>query len=313
MTDDISLRDSATPPETLAQPLTQNPPRRVLLLVNHHSRQGRTRAHQAADYLRSLGLEVFEETSETPEQISPLIVSYRQRVDGAVIGGGDGTLNAAIAGLLETQLPLGILPLGTANDLARTLSIPLNIIAACNVIAQGRTQRIDLGQVNDRYFFNVASLGLSVQITEQLSGDAKRRWGVLAYLATALRVLWRARPFRAEICVNGEFIRVKTIQIAVGNGRHYGGGMTVAHDATIHDQRLDLYSLELQHWWQVLALFPALYHGHHPKWMGVRLLHAQELEVHTRRPRSINTDGEIVTSTPAHFRVLPRSLPVWVP
>jgi YegS/Rv2252/BmrU family lipid kinase len=222
-------------------------------------------------------------------------------------------LNAAIEGLVDTQLPLGILPLGTANDLARTLRIPQSIPKACQVIAAGQSQRIDLGKVNDKHFFNVASLGLSVQITRQLDKEVKRRWGVLAYAATAIQVIWKARPFRAEIRICGDSISVRTVQIAVGNGRYYGGGMAVADDAAINDERLDLYSLEYQNWWQIFLLLPAIWRGRQANLPGVRSLQGKEFEIYTRKPQPINADGEIVTYTPAKFRLVPKAVEVFVP
>ncbi|HEY9749137.1 MAG TPA: lipid kinase [Allocoleopsis sp.] len=286
---------------------------RALLLVNRHSRRGGETLSQAISQLQALDFELFEESTAKPQQLSDIIRRYRDRVDLVIVGGGDGTLNAAIEGLVDTQLPLGILPLGTANDLARTLRIPQSLPKACELIAKGHSQRIDLGRVNDKHFFNVASLGLSVQITNQLDKKAKRVWGVLAYAATAIRVVWRARPFWAEIRLSGESIRVRTIQIAVGNGRYYGGGMTVADDAAINDQRLDLYSLECRHWWQIILLLPAIWKGRHGDWSAVRTLEGKEFEVYTRKPQPINADGEIVTYTPATFRLVPKAIAVFVP
>jgi len=287
--------------------------RRSLLLVNRHSRRGHETLSQVVTQLQGLGFELFEESTEKPQELPNIIRSYRDRVDLVIIGGGDGTLNAAIEGLVDTQLPLGILPLGTANDLARTLQIPQSIPQACQVIATGHSQRIDLGKVNHKHFFNVASLGLSVQITRQLDKKAKRTWGVLAYAATAIQVVWKTRPFRAEIRMGEDSIRVKTVQIAVGNGRYYGGGMAVADDAAINDQRLDLYSLEYQHWWQILLLVPAMWRGTHANWSGVRTLQGKEFDIYTRKAHPINADGEIVTYTPAKFRLIPKAMEVFVP
>ena len=285
---------------------------KALLLVNRHARRGQLDLAAAINFLKELGLVLIEESTDHPEQLSNLIRSYQDKVDLVIIGGGDGTLNAAIEGLIATSLPFGILPLGTANDLARTLAIPTNLSEACQVIARGLTKQIDVGRVNDKYFFNVASLGLSVQITQKLTKEAKRRWGLLAYAATTLQVIWQSRPFRAEILVPGEALRVRTIQIAVGNGRHYGGGMVIAQDAAIDDQRLDLYSLETKQWWQILALLPTMRKGNHAMLPGVRVLQGQEFEIRTSRPRPINTDGEITTHTPAKFTVIPKALTVFV-
>jgi diacylglycerol kinase (ATP) len=285
----------------------------ALLLINRHARQGQQQADAVITELRSLGLTLIEATPDSPEHIAEAIHQHQDQVDLVIVGGGDGTLNSAARALVTTQLPLGILPLGTANDLARTLGISTNLTEACQIIKQGKTQAIDLGCVNDQYFFNVASLGLSVQITHRLTKDVKRRWGVLAYAVTALKVLLNSRPFSAEIRCEGMVTPVKVVQIAVGNGRFYGGGMAIAHDAQINDQRLDLYTLEINHWWQMLALLPTLWQGYHTTTAWANAWQGQELFVNTRRPRLINTDGEISTTTPAHFRILPAALRVFVP
>jgi diacylglycerol kinase (ATP) len=288
--------------------------RKALLLINRHARKGHQQVELAVQQLQKLGLELFEEEMPPPEQLSDLIRRYQGQVDLAIIGGGDGTLNAAIAGLVDTQIPLGLLPLGTANDLARTLQIPADIAQACQVIATGTPQCVDVGWVNGQHFFNVASLGLSVKITRQLTKEVKQRWGILAYAIVAFQVLWKSRLFHAEVrLADGQIHRVKTIQIAVGNGRFYGGGMAVAPDAAIDDGRLDLYSLGLEHWWQMLALFPLLHRGHHASTPWSDAWAGQEFHVQTRRPRSINTDGEITTTTPAHFRVIPKALTIFTP
>ena len=287
--------------------------KKALLLVNQHSRKGEKLLSQATQKLQALGFELIVESTEGARELSDTIRRYQNQVELVIVGGGDGTLNAAIAGLIDTKLPLGILPMGTANDLARTLAIPTDLAAACQVIASGKVRLIDLGWVNGEHFFNVASLGLSVEITQRLTKDVKQRWGVLAYAFTALQTILKSRPFRAEIKVNNQCFNVKTIQIAIGNGSYYGGGMKVAEDATIDDMRLDLYSLETKSWWEIIALLPAMRQGNHTNWQNVRALHAQEIEINTSKRRPINTDGEITTHTPAKFRVIPQALAVIAP
>jgi YegS/Rv2252/BmrU family lipid kinase len=287
--------------------------KRALLLINRQARQGQKRFSQAVDILNDLDFELITVPLKNAEQLPQLVHQYGDYVDVVIVGGGDGTLNRVVDSLVEKQLPLGILPLGTANDLARTLSIPTSIAAACRVIAEGQIKYIDLGWVNGKHFFNVASLGLSVKITQKLSRGAKRRWGILAYAFTALQVIAKTRPFHAEIRVNGTSISAKTIQIAIGNGRYYGGGMAIAQDASIEDQRLDLYSLELQHWWQLFSLIWTLPQGQHRQLAWVRTLEGETIEIYTHKSRPINTDGELTTSTPATFQVIPRALGVFIP
>lgn len=286
---------------------------RALLLVNYKAAQAEAVYESARATLTEAGLEVVERPALGSGSMSDVIRRFRDRVDLVVIGGGDGTLNGAADGLMDTQLPLGILPLGTANDLARTLALPTELTEACRIIAAGHMRRIDMGRVNDRYFFNVASIGLSTAVARGLKRNAKRRWGVLAYAVTALRALWQMRPFHVEIRTEYETLHVKTVQIAVGNGVYYGGGMMIAADAAIDNSRLDFYSIEVRRWWQVLALFPALYSGNLQSLKQVRTLRGKSFDITTRRPRRVNTDGELTTHTPAQFRVVPRALSVFVP
>jgi len=285
----------------------------ALFLVNTHSRRGKESREEAIAYLERQGFELLEVSPSNYQELPQVIREYGPQMDLIIIGGGDGTLNGAVDALVDIQRPLGILPMGTANDLARTLQIPSSIPAACRAIATGKLHQIDLGWVNGKYFFNVASLGLSVKITDRLSQKSKGRWGIFAYAFCALKVLTQSRLFDAEIREGDRSHRVKTIQIAIGNGRYYGGGMAIAHDAAIDDQRLDLYSLGLEHWWQILAIFPALYQGRHHTLPGVLSLNGTELQVYTRHPLPINTDGEITTTTPAHFRVIPKALSIFIP
>ena len=104
-----------------------------------------------------------------------------------------------------------------------------------------------------------------------------------------------------------------TLQIAVGNGRYYGGGNAVEKTAEIDDRRLDLYSLEFARAWQMALMARSFRHGEHGAWDEVRAIRAKEFEVRTRRPRPINADGEIVTQTPARFALVPAAIEVFAP
>jgi YegS/Rv2252/BmrU family lipid kinase len=289
-------------------------PRPALLVVNSHSRRGAGAAEAVARALQAAGVPVLARECYHVGELSGLIRSIRNEVASVVIGGGDGTLNAAAPGLLNTGLPLGIIPLGTANDLARTLNIPSDLALSARIIAAGKLHRIDLGEVNGHLFFNVANIGFGVDLTRALTRDTKRRFGPLGYAIAGLRAIARLRPFRAEI-IHGSVTHVsRTVHVAVGNGRHYGGGMTVAEDACIDDGRLNVYSLEVDTFWRLLKLLPALRRGRHDIWEEIRALEGEAIVIRTPgRPRSVSADGEIVTRTPAHFRVRPGAVGMFVP
>lgn len=287
--------------------------RRALLVVNENSRQGREMGEAAVEVLEQGGLQLQRETCNRPGDLVEIIRRAADTADLVVLGGGDGTLSSAAPVLIETGLPLGILPLGTANDLARTLDIPIGTAEAAQVIVEGQLRRIDVGEVNGTPFFNVASMGLSVGMTRELTRDVKQRWGKLGYAIATFRALSHTRPFLAEIRSGNEVHRVRTLQIAIGNGRYYGGGLAVEEEADIDDGYLNLYSLEFDHLWKLALVYPAFRKGRHGMWKDVRAMSCGEVEIRTRRPKAVNTDGEITTQTPARFRVLPKAVSVFVP
>lgn len=286
---------------------------RALLIVNNNSRLGCDLLPIALQELEAQGIEAVHRECAGRDELAPLIASEARGLDCIIVGGGDGTLNAAAKGVVDAGLPLGILPTGTANDLARTLAIPVDLTAAVRVIADGHTRQIDLGEVNGVPFFNVASIGLSAELAQTLTSDVKRRFGRLGYGIAALKVLARARPFHATIKSETAVARVKTFQVAIGNGRYYGGGNMIEATAEIDDERLDLYSLEFQRVWKLALIAPAFRAGEHGAWDEVRAIRSTAFKIETRRQRPVNADGEIVTTTPACFSVRPRAITVFAP
>ncbi len=287
--------------------------RRVLLVVNRKSRTGAEQLEAAEACLRAQGLEVIALGVDAPREIPKAIQARASEIHLVALGGGDGTLNVACEAILDARLPFAILPLGTANDLARTLGIPSKLEDACAVAAKGLKYRIDLGRANGKYFFNVASIGLSVTVARSIDSATKRRWGPAGYALTVIRTLGKQRPFRARIRCDGRVLVVHAIQVAVGNGRHYGGGMTVAADAAIDDNLLHLYSISPLSLMRLLLLAPALRSGWQGRFEGVHRLCGTRIDIDTRRPFPVSTDGEVTTQTPVQFEVVPAAIEVMVP
>jgi diacylglycerol kinase (ATP) len=146
-----------------------------------------------------------------------------------------------------------------------------------------------------------------------LDGTLKRRYGRLGYAIAAFRVLARAKAFRAMIITKNGATRVKTLQIAIGNGVHYGGGNVIEATAAIDDGHLDLYSLELGSVWKLALMAKDFRAGSHGAWQEVRTERCTEFEVRTRNPMPINTDGELITETPAKFKMLRNAVTVFAP
>lgn len=284
----------------------------ALLIANDKSRRGSEIAPFEAA-LRAGGLEIRRETVDDAAALPALIREVASEVSCVLLGGGDGTLHAAAPALCDTGLSLGILPLGTANDLARSLDIPDTADAAAAIVLAGNVRSIDVGTVNGIPYFNVASLGLSVAVTENLSGIMKRRFGMLAYPIAAALTVAKYRRFSVTLRADEEEILARTLQVAVGNGRYYGGGNLVHADAEIDDGILDVYSLEPRAWWRLVVMARAFRNGEHDRIREVRSLRCRTLSVTTKKPHDVTADGEIVTKTPAEFAVLRNAVRVFVP
>ena len=288
-------------------------PLTALLLINENSRNGKASREQAKASLLSHRIEVIEPAKDDHRSSSDLIRAYADGIDLVIIGGGDGSLNAAAAGLISSGLPLGVLPLGTANDFARTLGISSDLQQAVKIIAAGHRRAIDLGEVNGHLFFNVSSIGFSATLARHLTAESKKRWGTFGYALAAFKLLKQSRPFSASLEHDGVTEKVKTVQVSVGNGRFYGGGMTIEQSAAPDDGRLDVYSLEIAHGWQMIALLPALRRGTHGRWRRVRTFSTTALTLTTRRPHDINADGELIGRTPARFTIKAKAIQVFAP
>ncbi len=286
---------------------------RALLLINRGSRQGEANAEAAFAELEALGVEPVLGDFEQPTDVPASIDAHADSVDVVVLGGGDGTINLAAAAIMRSGLTMAVLPLGTANDFARTLMIPENLVEACANVVQGIDHPVDLGQVNDVYFVNVASIGLAVRACEYRSDAAKRWFGALGYTSNVFAAFRDTEAFTARVVCDGKRHELHSIQIAIGNGRYFGGGLAVAEDAALDDGRLDLYSLKPQSMASLLSMVPALLRGPDKSIQGGQLVQGAEISVDTNMPMPINTDGEIQTQTPATFKVLRRALTVKVP
>ena len=285
--------------------------RPALLFRNRKSGGAEADLTGAVALLEGAGVEVTEVLPDSIDNLRHRIASAEEA--SVIIAGGDGTLNAAAPALMTLERPFGILPMGTANDLARSLGIPFDPVEAAAVIARGDSRRIDLGQIDGQPFFNVASIGLSAEVAREHEGDLKKHLGVLNYPISAWAAFRRQRPFAVELVIDGERIRRRCVQVAVGNGRHYGGGMTMDAAAEIDDGWLRVYYLKPSGPMAMLRMLPALRFGWLRRAPEAEVKWAKRVELKTRRPRQVNVDGELNGRTPVIIEVLPAAVAVFAP
>ena len=233
--------------------------------------------------------------------------------DRIVIRGGDGTLSKALPVLLELKKPVAVLPLGTANDFARTLGLSGDPLEAAKTALDGREHKIDLGLANGEPYLNVASVGVASQVIETQSKQLKCRWRVFAYAISLLRAARDLRPFIVELDIDdAPSWSAPVYQVSVGNGRYHGGGLTVAEDAAIDDGLLDLYVVYPGTFWQLFACLTHLRFG----LMKPNVLDrhtARKVTLRTRRARPVDADGRLTGETPVEISLLRKGLTVMVP
>ena len=234
-----------------------------------------------------------------------------------ILGGGDGSVSSVVDFLAHHRVVLGLLPLGTANDFARTLGIPSDIEGACQTIAAGKMVDVDLGLAGDNYFVNVASVGLGVEATRALSPWMKKSVGPLAYPAAAIKAFLSHEPFSARLTFpDGDHEPVeheRLLQVAVGNGRFYGGGMVVAPESGIDDRNLDVYAIELGRHRDLIGVARYLKSGDFIRNESVTQYRTERVRLETDPELAVNIDGEVVTRTPQDFSVAHNALKVLVP
>lgn len=295
---------------------TQPSTDRVAVVVNTASRSGARALPYLEQELASGGREVVvHRVHGGAGLVAALDAALAGSPDLLVVGGGDGTVGCAAERVAHTGTALGVLPLGTANDFARTLGIPTAVPAAVRTLLDGHVVDVDLGRVDGRAYLNVASLGLSVAVTRRLTPGLKRRLGRFAYPVATLAAHRSYRPFSATLeLADGSTLRLTDLlQVAVGNGRHYGGGLTVSPTASIDDHLLDVYAVERGRLRDHVSVARMLPTGRLVEHERVHHLTARRLRLVTDEPQEVNLDGEIAAVAPATFEVDRNALHVVVP
>ena len=321
-TPDVALTD---PPERGA---TEEGP--ALLLYNSGARRGGEALPLLLEALEVRGIPLAACHQLCREQ--PLEALVRGALAAGVrrilVGGGDGTLNGVVQHLLGQEVTLGVLPLGTGNDFARSLGIAPTLEAACDVIAEGYTARVDVGLANGHPFLNAVCLGLAPAITRRLTPEFKRRAGRLAYPVAALAELWEHQPFHLCLEADGTQVELEALHLVVGNGRYHGAGIMVAPDATLDDHRLDAYTITaacnasggedtgLGHMKDLSTLARvalSLRRGEQGAHPAVTCVRTTRLFVDARPAQDITADGEFIGQTPVRLELASGALRVYAP
>lgn len=244
--------------------------------------------------------------------------AVRDGADLVVAAGGDGTLNEVLNGLSEDfgKVRLGLLPLGTGNDFARSIGVPDDLAGALEVLETGNARAVDVARATIgetcRCFLNMSVGGFSGEVSERAS-EAKDRWGPLAYMRGAIGALPELKGFLTTITLNGgEILRLETYNIVVANGRYVASGIPAAPAAVLDDGLLDVVISPMTTLPQLAVLIPQVLLGRHLESDLLLFRRATRVEIECDPPMAFNVDGELIGEGGARFEILPRALQVIV-
>jgi YegS/Rv2252/BmrU family lipid kinase len=286
----------------------------LALLVNPHSAGGKTlkllpRVEAALDARRI----VFrvQKTRGLEHGVAQALHAV-EAGEVPVVMSGDGLVGAIGGALAGAETPLGIVPGGRGNDLARVLGIPDDPEGAVEVIATGNARQIDVGEANGKRFLGIASIGFDSE-ANRLANETRFLRGSMVYAYALMRTLVSWKPARFTLRVDDERFRFSGCSVSVANNRAFGAGMFIAPDAELDDGEFDIVVIGEMGKLRMVSSTPKLFKGTHIEMEEVQVFRAKHLELTASRPFPVYADGEHLTELPVSLRLLPRALNILAP
>ncbi|MGL5676680.1 MAG: diacylglycerol/lipid kinase family protein [Cellulosilyticaceae bacterium] len=246
-----------------------------------------------------------------------LVKAYTSKDDYIVYAvGGDGTINEVVNGMIGTSSALAIVPAGSGNDFIRTIYPKCNYEELLYKLLKGKRESVDLVRMNDKYFLNIASIGIDAEVVYNATAFKKLKYikGDLAYVMSIFKTLWFYKTSRLKIALDGqETCDTHILLLAIANGKYYGGGIQIAPSAQVDDAKAHIYMVEQLKLRKILGLIPKLFKAKHEGATEVKVYKAQHVHVKSNDVFKLNMDGEIIETTEVEMEVLPEALQIIVP
>ncbi len=266
----------------------------IRFLVNPAAGRGTGKSH--LDRIRVLasrhgaGLVVSRKVSDLAEQARR---AAEDGVERLLVAGGDGTMHHAVQGLAGTDCALGVIPLGSGNDLAGTLAIPPDLDAAVERARTGVTRRIDLLRVGETFSVSYVGVGFDSEVT-RFANEVRVLRGPLIYFYSVIHTLITFEPPRMRVVHDGGEFEGRVMFTVVSNLPRFGGGMRIAPEAQIDDGLLDLVIVREMPKSVLLSIFPKVYGGKHVGHPAVTIVRTRHAEITIDRPMTLYGGGEPV-------------------
>ncbi|HEY7237182.1 MAG TPA: YegS/Rv2252/BmrU family lipid kinase [Gemmatimonadaceae bacterium] len=284
---------------------------RHFAMIIHGARAEREDVRHLIDWVRAKGHVVEPHvTLEAGDATAMAAAAARAGVDAVIAVGGDGTVNEVVNGLDGFDTPLGIIPLGTANDFATQAGIPADADHAMDVILHRKPVRIDTGTLNGRRFVNMSTGGVGAEATAETPPEVKETLGPVAYAISGVRKLADLEPHRATFRGRGFDFSGEFLMFAVGVTRASGGGTLVTPNASVTDGLLDVCVVESMGRADFARLALKIKRGEHLAEPGVHYAQVPSLVVDSVAALSVNVDGESVEGQRLDYAA--RAKDLWV-
>jgi YegS/Rv2252/BmrU family lipid kinase len=290
------------------------PRRSLCLIVNPSAGRGRAARllPRVESALRARGMSFRVERTDSLPHARELARSALAAGEVAAAMGGDGLLGAIAGELRGSDGVLGVVPGGRGNDFARKLGIGPDPDRACDVLAGGREQAIDVAVAGDRTYLGIASAGFDSDC-QDIANATKLPLGELVYVYATLRTLLTWRDARWQVVVDGRAHSFAGYAVAVANSGVFGGGMYLVPDASLDDGLLDVVLTRAATKRSYLAGLTKVFGGTHVDSPNLTFLRGREIAFHADRPFPVYADGDPIADLPVTIRVVPRALKVLVP
>jgi diacylglycerol kinase (ATP) len=282
-----------------------------LIILNPSSQHGK--ALEVKDSLTSMlknfGLDFTLHISSSLADIVETIKKNLDNYTNFISVGGDGTIHCIANALVNTGKNMGCIPMGSGNDIARNLNIPLEMEAACQVLKSCHVKKIDMGLINSKYYYlAVSGAGFDSVVNDLANNTRFPIKGPAKYSYAVYKTLLTYRSKKFHIKYDGTDRTVDAMFLVVGNMASYGGGMKITPNADPEDGILDVCIIKRMSKLHFIKIFPSVFKGEHIKDSFVEYFRAENVEINSDYNFSVFADGEYICKLPAKFEVAKKSL-----
>lgn len=275
----------------------------MLFIVNPNAGNGHAlkAINQIETVCNSLNIDYNITLTKYPEHATEIAAENKNNYRKIIAVGGDGTVNEVLNGIVGGRASLGILPCGTGNDFAKTIYKTSDIDKIINILIKSDSKKCDIGKCNDKYFINIASVGLDAEVAHKVQRSKKLIKGKFSYLYSLSSTLLNYKPIAFKITIDDINMEEPTLLTTISNGKYYGGGIMPTPYANIFDGNFDICHIRKLNKFKIPFILNKYIKGKHENIKEVSFFKGKNITIQSAHPFATNIDGEIFISNKVRF------------